>query len=102
MERAHQPKRHIQRDLLVGLAVNQANRTIERDITIEQTQLLPRFPEAAGNALPSGRIAAPETPIGKVRRSRDADERKHPVAALKRDVEGDPAAHRRTHEDQWT
>ncbi len=69
---------------------------------VEQQQLLAGFPEAAErDALRrSAACAIGETPFGEVGRRGDADERRDALGPQQREVQRDPAAHRRADEDQ--
>src|SRR5256885_3353444 len=80
--------------------MDQANRAIERDLLAEQPQLLARFPEAALKALALRRLSVGKAPIGEIRRGCDAEHSLNPLRPEQRDVEREPAAHRRADDDQ--
>src|SRR3954453_14646875 len=116
MERAHQAKGDVERDVPIGLAVDKANGAIERNDIVQHSHPLARFPKASGKQLRLWSVGAGfsqaarhlqfsllfggEAPIGEVRRRGNADQRLYPLTPLKRDVERDPAAHRGANENE--
>src|SRR6478672_3438829 len=102
MERPHQAKRDVERDIPVDFSVKQANGAINRDLCLEQQQLLARLPEVARHDLGVGPIwvgllktplrpkfhllLEAEAPVGEVRRRRDADEPLYSWRPLEGDV----------------